>query len=487
VDVGNGNPGAIGIDFLGNNIGAIRNVMVRAGNNSGAVGLSITRKWPGPSLIQNLSIFGFGIGIETAQTEYGLTFDRVKLRDQRVTAIRNDQNALTFRNLEISGPAPGIINSGDKGFLAIDGGLLSLNTTATDLTAHIDNRGIARIRDLRLESRDANLHQITGPLNGTLQDRGPGQPEWQPETIPDWLPQAADSPAYPTVPLDKWASAARYGANGDANQDATDALRRAMSSGAQVVYLPHGTYAISDTIEVPATVQRIVGMNSTIRTFMPRRYEFAATKPFVQIGTAGPHLSIEHIAFDHTDMGPKVAVELSGAREVTIRDAVGAGVTLLDRKTSGGRAFVENTCCGKFQIAGPQPVIAKQLNTEGGGTRITNLGSPFSILGLKTEGITTVIDNRQGARTDVFGGLIYMVREASGTEPPAFINTDSWLSAAFAEESLRPTSRYNVYVSHGPEAPDRAVSVEGFPKRGFGRFVPNLTVAPESQKQELKP
>src|SRR6185312_3076874 len=53
VDVGSGNPGAIGIDYLGNNIGAVRNVTLRAGPGSGAVGLSMTRKWPGPALIQN--------------------------------------------------------------------------------------------------------------------------------------------------------------------------------------------------------------------------------------------------------------------------------------------------------------------------------------------------------------------------------------------------------------------------------------------------
>jgi hypothetical protein len=181
-------------------------------------------------------------------------------------------------------------------------------------------------------------------------------------------------------------------------------------------------------------------------------------------------------------MGLRTAVELSGAREITIRDAVGAGVTLLDRKTSGGRAFIENTCCGKFQFAGPQPVIAKQLDTEGPNVRITNLGAPLSILGLKTEGIATVVDNKQGARTDVFGGLIYMVRDGAGPETPAFMNTDSWFSAAFAEESLREASRYSVYVAQESAAGSHAIDVSGFPERGFGRFVPNLIVTPDSQK-----
>src|SRR5262249_2533678 len=56
IDVGAGNPGAIGIDYLANNIGAVRNVTLTAATGSGAVGLSARRKWPGPALIQNLTV-----------------------------------------------------------------------------------------------------------------------------------------------------------------------------------------------------------------------------------------------------------------------------------------------------------------------------------------------------------------------------------------------------------------------------------------------
>ena len=48
---------------------------------------------------------------------------------------------------------------------------------------------------------------------------------------------------------------------------AEDALRQAMASGAAVIYLPHGTYAISDGIEIP----------STVRMSMPRRARASCT------------------------------------------------------------------------------------------------------------------------------------------------------------------------------------------------------------------
>ena len=144
IEVGAGNPGAIGIDYLANNIGAIRNVTVTAPAGSGAVGLALTRKWPGPALIRNLSIHGFDTGIATAQTEYGLTFDHIRLADQRTTALRNDQNSLTLNDLNTQGVARAIVNAGEKGLIAIEGGQID---AAPD--AAIQNAGMVIGREVR--------------------------------------------------------------------------------------------------------------------------------------------------------------------------------------------------------------------------------------------------------------------------------------------------------------------------------------------------
>jgi hypothetical protein len=45
-------------------------------------------------------------------------------------------------------------------------------------------------------------------------------------------------------------------------QDSTAGLRRALASGVAIVYLHHGTYAISEAIDVPPAVLRIVGMKT---------------------------------------------------------------------------------------------------------------------------------------------------------------------------------------------------------------------------------
>jgi hypothetical protein len=461
VDVGAGNPGAVGIDYLANNIGAVRNVTLHAPAGSGAIGLSMMRKWPGPALIQDVAIDGFAVGTATAQTEYGLTFEHVRLQGQGKIGLRNDQNALAIRDLHVSGSPQPIVNAGDKGFLAIAGG--DLGKGAARISDAIDNQGTVTLRGKVQDGKGQD---------GVLR----GHDNWTPSPAPGWLPHVEDRPAMPSVPIEKWANVQRFGAVADPKHDSTEALRQAFASGAAVVYFPNGLYAISDSIEIPPTVQRIVGMNSTLTVLPSRRPSFARTSGMLRIASAGSPIAIERLAFDNSNLGAQVGIESSGARDVVVRDAVGAGVTLLSRTKSGGRAFVEDVCCGKIELAGAAPVYARQLDTEGGGTRIVNHGSPFWVLGLKTEGVCTVVDNRDGARTDIFGGLLYMVREPGNSPLPAFRNQDASFSGAFAEESLRPTSRYGTFLADERGGQSNNFDAARFPERGYGRVVPDLSV-----------
>ena len=435
VDVGDGNPGAVALDYLANNVGTVRNVLLRAGSGSGMVGLSMIRKWPGPALIEHLTVRGFETGIDVAQTEYGLTFDHVRLENQRGVALRDSDNALAIRDLVIEGTATPLTVTAAKGFVAIDGGKLA---------GAIDNRGTIVARNI------ASLASTTAP---------------------DWAPRLVDPPPVPHPPPERWANVQRFSAVADPAADSTEGLRRAFASGASIIYLPNGIYSIAESVDVPPSVERIVGMNSTLKVLPRRSPGFARTSGMLRVASGGKPLAIDRLAFDNTDMGQQLALELSGAREIIVRDVVAAGVTLLDRKATGGRLFIENVCCGRLRVAGPAPVVARQLDTEGAGVRIENVGAPLAILGLKTEGIATILDNRAGGHADIFGGLVYMVRDPSGDPVPAFRNADSWLAAAFAEESLRPTSRYRLYLAGVPAA--------NFPERGFGRVVPNLVATPE--------
>jgi hypothetical protein len=460
IDVGTGNPGAIGIDDMTNNIGAIRNVRVTAPPGSGAIGISLQRKWPGPTLLQHLQVQGFDVGIAVANTEYGVTLDHVNLTGQRI-GLSNAGNSVAAADLTINAEGTAIANTAPGGLVTLTHSTLQRGSEGADAFA---NRGVVVAQGVSLEGF-APPDGAAMPLVGVLQGA-----HWQPQHTRLDLPLLAPPPER-ADPVDTWVNALKGMRPSDQPEDITAALRRAMASGASTIYLPYGRYTISDGISIPPTVRRIVGMNASITVRPEREPNFARDTGMFRIDQPGPPLHIERLAFDMTDLGDQLAVQVTAQRDVVLRDIVTAGTSLLDRGTDGGRVFIEDVCCGAMKLAGHNPVYAWQLDTEGDNTRITNDGAPLTILGLKTEGDCTVLDNRNGARSVVLGGLAYIVHDADPAIP-AFRNARSGLQATFVEESLRSASRYAIYLQDATT--HRDVRADGFPTRGYGRIVPWL-------------
>jgi hypothetical protein len=461
IDVGANNPGAIGIDYLANNLGAIRDVLVTAPQGSGATGIAMTRKWPGPALLQRVTVHGFGTGIAVANTEYGVTLDHVRLENQRDIGLANDRNAIAAAHLSVETSGTAIANISPMGLIVLADSDLRRAGGESD---PFDNRGVIVAHGLALDGYQPMPGSGGAGRLSAVFSNGHGTP------LPAHAEVALDdAPAPATTPVHGWVNALRFVSPGPEPLDITEALRRAFASKAETVYLPFGRYTIHAAIDVPATLRRFVGMNASITVRPEREPEFARSSGMLRITQGGPSLTIERLAFDMTDLGDQLAVEVAGPRDVVLRDIVTAGTSLLDRKPSGGRVFIEDTCCGALHIAGPQPVIARQLDTEGGGTRIDNNGGNLTVLGLKTEGDCTVLDDRNGAHATILGGLLYIVGDAD-PKVPAFRDQAGGLNASFVEESLRPASRYSIYLQgSGPD-----IRPAGFPARGDGRIVPWL-------------
>lgn len=466
IDVGIGNPGAIGIDYLANNMGAIRNVTLVG--KTGVTGIALTRKWPGPALIQDVTIQGFDVGIDVAQTEYGITLDNVTLSGQRRIGLRNDRNAVAAHRLTITGAPSPVINASPDGLIVIvDGSINRAKPIAGDA---IQNKGYAHIRNVAVSGYGSALG-IPAPrqvIDGVYDRNTFLSASTQPHSLP-----VASAPVVEGDAVNEWVSVAAHGAKPDSQEDSTEAIRKAFESGASTVYFPHGTYFINDNIIVPPTVRRIVGMTSTIRVMSERSPNLRRDHGMFRVQNDRYSLIIEKLAFDNSYLGMQAAVEALGAQSLLLHDVVGAGVTTLKRHPEGGEVFLENTCCGLIDIAGKKGVWAKQLNTEGGLTRIRNNGAPLSILGLKTEGNCIALENTGGAKTEVLGGLLYIVQ---GADPatPAFRNVDSHITLSYVEEAFDPKNTYAVHLVDIQKDIVHKTEAKELPRRNVSRMVPGL-------------
>jgi hypothetical protein len=234
--------------------------------------------------------------------------------------------------------------------------------------------------------------------------------------------------------------------------------------------VPFGVYDVRANLDVPPTVQRIVGMNSVIR-WLPSGANPAVDDPakglFRTHNTAAP-LLIEKLFFS-CPAGHHVAIEHSGSAPLVLRDIVGMG-TIFQRDPDGGALYLSNISGGfLLRVAGRAPVWGRQVDTEGGGARggtgsvrIANDGAPMWLLGLKSEGDNTLVSSSGGAVTDIVGTLFASLR---GSSLPLFDSVDSRLDATGVEVAWKPGASYRIILRETHNNQETTVNADTFPKR----------------------
>ncbi|HEY0307804.1 MAG TPA: glycoside hydrolase family 55 protein [Acidobacteriaceae bacterium] len=470
IETGQGNAGAIAIDYLASNLGALRNLNIVAEKGGALTGISMLRKWPGPAIVEHVSITGFDVGIDVENYTYCMTLNNIHLEHQRVAGLRNHQNSLAVEALSVvEEGAPAVVNDAPDGLIVLVGGALHGPGSL------IRNEGSIVMHGTQVEGFAATAGGIADrKLDGVLDGRKKWTAAESAWTLPVLTaPDVADSVAGRSV------SIAQFGAvNGD-DHDSSEAFEKAFASGAATIYIPHGDYAIRQPIDVPASVQHVVGMNSTLK-LSPGPGMTITDTGMLRAGAGTKPLLIERLALraGHDAFG----VESNGPRDIVLRDIPTTGQYLLLRQRKGGRVFLDNTCCGGLRIAGQAPVVARQYDTEGDGVRIHNDGAPLWILGIKTERQNLVAETVSGGRTEILGGLIYMVIPNPVPSAPMFKLKDAAMTASFNEEAFAPGRNYEIYLSQERKGKKAVVTGRtGYRPRsrgGDGRVVPLLQGAP---------
>ena len=466
VDVGRGNSGAIGIDYLANNECAIRNVTIRAPDRA-SVGLSMVRKWPGPSLISDVSIENFDIGIDIAHTELSATLDHVTIYGSKLYGIRNTSNVVSFSSLAIETQGGyGLANLTPEGLIAGIGGRIGGSGDGALL-----NKGVINFKDVLVDSFSGDdKTPLTMRLDGVhVGETKLSDAEWR---LPVRSPPVSDyvSPA-------EWISVEKFGAIPDPRVDSTKAFMAAFGSGARVIYIPTGQYLITRPITIADNIEQIQGMFATIRTgFYPDGKERSDIIPLFRTGETRKtplfikRLIVERysnisIIISHTASSPLVMSDIVGLR----------GSGLLIRSKHGGELFADNTAAGSMRVAGPAGIWFRHLNTEGPNIRISNDGAPLWILGAKSEQTNTLVKNINAGNTEIVGGLVYR-GFGEAKQMPLLINEDGRLVASYAEEAFRPDAFYAVHLNSKIGTNHVVVGADAFPKRGnIARMVPILS------------
>jgi hypothetical protein len=479
VSTGNGNPGAVGVDYLGNNLCGIENVVIRSDDDlkRGVAGLSVKRAFVGPCLFRNLRIDGFDYGISAALTEYSLTFEHIALNDQRVAGIVNQGDVLSFRGLSSSNKVPVILNQSTFGLVTvIDSSFVGPNNS----TEAIKNAGGVFLRNIVVTGYADSITNAAGlRVYGNISEYSSGRPVTLfggPATSLN-LP-VAEAPTFDASDLSKWVSVVSHGGDPTGRLDSTVAIQAALDTGSDVVYFPIGAYKVSGTLHVRSTVKKLIGLGSVI---VPHGAFFqsngSAKAPLLQIDPTAGTVIVDGVQFGYSFLkyANLLWVLNKSAAAVVFQhvdfQGQAAGTYAIDT-TAPGPLFLNDVAGAGWSFDGGQHVWARQFDVEApaGTNKIVNTHATLWIMGLKTEGAGTVITALPGTSVEVLGALLYPV-QITDPATPAFSFSDAAASLTYAVSAYSSNKDYALQISERRGTQERDVTRDQIPRRGFGSLV----------------
>jgi len=417
-DTGTNNTGAIGLQFYSNNYGAIRDVKIISGDGQGVTGLDLSANMNGPLLVKNLTVQGFQTGINCGNAVNSQTFEHITLTGQTSCAFNNSGQTIAIRDLTFSGAAPAVQTSG--GLLSlIDANLTRTSGSGTAITC---SSGYLHVRNLTTSGYSQAITCTGDPNPGAT---GPNVTEFFSHNQTSPFPSPTNSlnlpiQETPDVAWDDpstWANVNDYGADPNGVNDSKAAIQAAIDSGATTIWFP-GKYACNSAVFVRNNAPPLICVGGFVDYNGDTGIDFIVTN-----GTS-PTVVIEHFA----QIGGGIRIETS--RNVVIRSCNPDNIFV---NNASANLYLEDTCYGWLvpNLTLKGNVWARQLNPEVEGNKVLNMGGNLWVLGLKTERSGTLVDTRNGGKSEILGDFSYTTTHV--TPGAMFVNSNASMFTEFTE------------------------------------------------------
>jgi hypothetical protein len=479
IDTGKGNPGAVGLDYQGHNVGAIRDLRIRSGDGTGVAGLKLKRSerktelTPGPHLVKNVEIIGFDRGVWLGENRSGIchvTFENIRLRDQKLAGFHFDTRLhAAIHRLHSTNACPAILFERSYG--------AAVSITASRFESPSDQGSAIEMKNG--ENR-IYLGDVRRAGYAALVSR-PGEAPVSATEVPEWIShkavtipgenatgeflEAVDTPVLPTFPLDQWQAAQPR------------KLDAALASGKPVVYFPRkaedpGSLAIfpgpTETVGIPRHVQHFAFFGQAITA---QGWKGGDAAVFRIEGTKeNPPLFVSRNDYHNQHLFKGPLFEHAGSRTVVFLSSKGSYCAL----PGAGDVFFEDHVGGYFQFQEGQRVFGRQLNPEDARhdvrPLIDNRGADFWVLGLKSEGAKTIV-RQSGGSTRVHGGLFLPLITGSTRDLPLFDIT----GGDFEATGYTAWYTWPIHVRAGQKPNLQELSAKGKRSEGFLQVSPPIS------------
>jgi hypothetical protein len=438
VDVGRGNPGAVGLRFMSNNSGAMDHVTVRSSDPKGAgrLGLDLRQGQNGPCLIQHVTVEGFDHGVETADT-FSLVFEHLTLKRQNVLGFFNASGRTTLRGLKSVNRVPAFRNKWESVTLVE----ADLSGGDKENTAILNESPKCFLRDIKQSGYGHLLRDVSGKTHegATLDEwyEGKGQTLFAGDPKSLRLP-IKETPEVPwETDLSKWVKVEWSKSGEDIGEALQAAIDRAAKEGKTTLYIPRHarTYEypkLSRPIRVHGSVNRILGMSNIVDISDPAGKLKDGQAVFTFEDLKGPAVVVERFFLLGGWKGPRNAFmfENKSGKALVLRNLGLSG--RLKKASAGGECFIEDVPAPGLCVGPGEKCWARHYNPEAPEEDMIEVdGGQLWILGLKTEGRAQHIVARNHAKVELLGGVSYQSWDKQPIDPPMFTVIDSDASFTF--------------------------------------------------------
>ena len=408
IDTGKGNPGASGIQFNASNQGCMHQVKIVSGDGAGAIGCDLGFTGDaGPAVVRHLEVVGFDYGVWVCALNSFTVWD-VQLQGQKKAGIRcpwdmamlhrvhsvNTMPALWIGNRwlsfttlidgELLGGAP------DQPAIRIDGGNKDHHFFGRNIKSTGYGWTVKSSTDASLNAR-GNIEEYSyGPVT---------------KAFPDCVPKTLNLPVKeaPEVPWGDpkrdWANVVRFGAKMDGS-DCTEAVQRAIDSGARVVYFPGGE--VQRTWGRTGVEYRMkkIALRGHVQRFLACEAYVNAERIDVEDGIA-PAVVIERFmpSWEHGVM----EINQKSSRSLILRYING-----LVHQEARGDVFLDDVCGGLYLRHPGASAWCRYFNYEvSPGLGLVNDGGNLWIMGSKIEHPNPQVELLNGSHTEILGAMWY--------------------------------------------------------------------------------
>lgn len=482
IDTGAGNPGAVGLEFFGNNSAAVRDVTIRSGDpqRRGTAGLSVSRPKASGCLFQNVEIDGFDYGVRFHTDDTYLVCEHLHLKNQRIRGISIHGPVVSIRKLTSRNEKPAVTVKRNSSHVVLIDADLSGGLPDAPAIEFLDGQLFARnIRTGGYLCAAGRRYNAGWGAEILIKETSIGEfVSHPPVTLSEG--QSARSLNLPVeeapVPeweagFEQWTHPGKYGAAGDGIADDTDAVQQAMDSGKSVIYFQPGRYLINRPVKIPAQVRRINFMFADLAAGGSLQ-KMKNRGMFKVAGESGEPLLIEDLFSFEMNYGDHYLVEHASPRTLILRDIHSQSCAAYINTGGGGNVFIENviSTTGIFDDTWQQPCFVfknqkawcRQIDPEYTPDKIINDGGELFVMGFKTEGEGVAFTTRNGGKTEILGGILYF---GANNEIPAVLNDESDVSVTASTTGTTSRHLFKIAVKEILGGEIREAGHERFPIR----------------------